>query len=82
MNTLAFIPGMSGGAEGILILAVILLLFGPKKLPALMRALGKSLSEFKKGQQEGNQPEENEPAESVAAPKEKLSLPSEPQEKE
>ncbi len=33
----------------ILILVVVLLLFGPSKLPELGRAFGKTLREFKKG---------------------------------
>ena len=37
----------------ILFLAVIVLLFGSKKLPELARALGKAKGEFKKGTQEG-----------------------------
>jgi len=49
MNTLALIPGMQGGTEVLVILFIILLLFGSKKLPELSRSLGKSLSEFKKG---------------------------------
>jgi sec-independent protein translocase protein TatA len=52
MNTLALIPGMSGAPEILLIVFVIILLFGGKKLPELARALGKSLNEFKKGQTE------------------------------
>jgi sec-independent protein translocase protein TatA len=42
-----------GPFELLLILAVILLLFGGKKLPDLARALGRSMSEFKKGREEG-----------------------------
>jgi sec-independent protein translocase protein TatA len=38
-----------GAGEIILILAVLLLLFGAKKLPDLARSLGKSAREFKKG---------------------------------
>lgn len=52
MNTLALIPGMSGAPEILLIIFVVLLLFGSKKLPELARSLGKSLNEFKKGQTE------------------------------
>ncbi len=37
----------------LLVLVVILLLFGSKKLPDLSRSLGKSLGEFKKGRAEG-----------------------------
>lgn len=39
-------PGMS---EMLLIGAVVLLLFGGKKIPELMKGMGKGISEFKKG---------------------------------
>ena len=52
MNTTAFISGIPGGAEVLLILFIILLLFGAKKLPELSRSLGKSLGEFKKGKED------------------------------
>jgi len=57
MDTLGFIPGMQGHTEVILIIFIILLLFGAKKLPELSRSLGKSLGEFKKGQKEGSEPD-------------------------
>lgn len=41
-----------GWTEILVILALILLLFGAKRLPELARSLGKSLKEFKKGTQE------------------------------
>lgn len=63
MDTLAFIPGMQGHTEIILIIFVILLLFGAKKLPELSRSLGKSLGEFKKGQKEGTEPDEDDEVE-------------------
>ena len=37
-----------GGGEIILILAVVLLMFGAKKLPELARGLGQGIKEFKK----------------------------------
>ena len=40
-----------GGTELIVILAIILLLFGSTKLPALARGLGQSVKEFKKASQ-------------------------------
>ena len=61
MNTMAIIPGMQGHGEILLIIFIILLLFGAKKLPELSRSIGKSLGEFKKGQREGEEPDEIEP---------------------
>ena len=43
---------MPGGGEWMVILVVVMLLFGAKRLPELARSLGKSVSEFKKGQNE------------------------------
>lgn len=40
--------GMIGGQEIILILLVVLILFGGKKIPELMRGLGKGVKEYKK----------------------------------
>ena len=47
MNTM-FALGFIGGWELILILAVVLLLFGAKKLPELAKCLGSGIKEFKK----------------------------------
>jgi len=41
-----------GWSEILVILLIILLLFGAKRLPDLARSLGKSLREFKKGRDE------------------------------
>ena len=41
-----FLIGMPGGAELLLIAFVVLLLFGGKKLPELMKGLGKGIREF------------------------------------
>jgi sec-independent protein translocase protein TatA len=41
-----------GYQELMIILVIVLLLFGAQKLPELARGLGKSMSEFKKGQSE------------------------------
>ena len=49
-NILAF--GMPGGSECLVILLVVLLLFGAKRLPELARGLGKSIREFKKATSE------------------------------
>ena len=42
-----------GPTQIIIILLVILLLFGSRKLPELSKSLGKSLSSFKAGKEEG-----------------------------
>lgn len=46
MNTL--IAAFFGGWEIVLILAVVLILFGAKKLPELAKGLGQGIKEFKK----------------------------------
>ena len=51
-----------GGPEIILIIVVLVLLFGSKKIPDLARSIGRSLNEFKKGREEGARPETEEPA--------------------
>lgn len=43
----------SPGPEWIVVLVILVLLFGAKKLPELARSVGKSTSEFKKGMSEG-----------------------------
>ncbi len=55
MYNLAIIPmflNNLGGWEWIIILIVILLLFGGKKIPELMRGLGKGVKSFKQGMNE------------------------------
>ena len=47
MTTL-IILGVLGGQEVLLILIAILVLFGGKKIPELMRGIGKGVSEFNK----------------------------------
>ena len=42
------LAGMLGGWELVLILAVVLLLFGARKLPELAKGLGQGIREFKK----------------------------------
>jgi sec-independent protein translocase protein TatA len=41
--------GIIGGQELIIIAIIILLLFGGRKIPELMRGLGKGVKEFKDG---------------------------------
>jgi sec-independent protein translocase protein TatA len=42
-----------GATELILIILVVVLLFGARKIPEIARGLGRSMSEFKKGTREG-----------------------------
>ena len=49
---------MIGTTEIILIVLVVLLLFGGKKIPELMRGLGSGVKSFKVGMREGDKPEE------------------------
>lgn len=51
MNTLTFIGGL-GMSELIVIVLVVLLLFGGKKIPELMKGLGKGVRSFKEGMKE------------------------------
>jgi len=55
-----------GYQELMIILVIVLILFGSQKLPELARGLGKSISEFKKGQEE-------EPSKAEKASEEKKS---------
>ena len=45
--------GKFGGWEIILIIAVLLLLFGGKKIPELMKGLGSGIKEFKNAAKDG-----------------------------
>ena len=41
-----FLLSMPGGSEWILIIIVVLLMFGGKKIPELMRGVGRGMREF------------------------------------
>lgn len=58
MNVLSIILGIPGTWQIILIVLVVLLLFGGKKIPELMKGIGRGTREFKKGL---NTDEEDEP---------------------
>ncbi|WP_457618325.1 twin-arginine translocase TatA/TatE family subunit [Lutibacter sp.] len=55
MNTLTIFLGMVGPWQWIIIGLAILLLFGGKKLPELMKGLGGGIKEFKKAAQEDDE---------------------------
>ena len=49
---LSIFLGILGGQEIILIVLAILILFGGRKIPELMKGLGKGMREFKKATKE------------------------------
>lgn len=52
----AFIlAGSIGMMELVVILIIVLLLFGGRKIPELMKGLGQGIGEFKKGMRDGDQ---------------------------
>jgi sec-independent protein translocase protein TatA len=51
--------GVIGPWQIVLIILVVLLLFGGKKIPELMRGLGQGMKEFKKATKEDTTSEEN-----------------------
>src|SRR5438046_7169375 len=51
MNATLAVLGLSGG-ELVLVLVVILVLFGARKIPEFAKGLGKGLTEFKKASRE------------------------------
>ena len=51
-----YIMGGIGIKEILIILVIILLLFGGKKIPELMRGLGSGMKEFKNAAKDGEQP--------------------------
>lgn len=70
--------GMIGGWEMVLILAVVLILFGAKKLPELARGLGTGIKEFKKATREVTDEIQNAGTESPQ-PQPKIAAGTQPQ---
>lgn len=58
--------GKIGPLEVIIILAVILLIFGPTKLPGLAKAIGRSVVELKDGLKGKSDPGPEEPSSPAA----------------
>lgn len=72
MTTLSFIPAFLnlGTGEIIIIAFVILLLFGGRKIPELMRGLGKGVRNFRQGMSDITD-EINAPVEKPTKPEDK-----------
>lgn len=49
MNYLSILLGIPGTWQIVVIVLVVLLLFGGKKIPELMKGIGRGTREFKKG---------------------------------
>ena len=70
MTNLLLLGFLTSGSEWIIIALVILLLFGGKKIPELMRGLGKGVKSFKDGVNEAKE-EINKAQEDLDKPAEK-----------
>jgi sec-independent protein translocase protein TatA len=66
MISLAFINNVFG-PQGWIIVLIIVLLFGAKKLPELAKAMGQSLKEFQKGKE--GEPTKEEGPKPIEPPK-------------
>ena len=79
MHLLASFPGflafgMPSGPDLIVLLVIILVLFGAKRLPELARGLGQSVNEFKKAKDEFDKEVAKTPSTEITPP-----APSQPQ---
>ena len=57
-----------GGPELIILLVIVILLFGAKKLPELGSSVGRSIKNFKKGIDEGKEGEVTATTQTTATP--------------
>ncbi len=69
LNSMPLFFGNIRGTQLLIIVLVILLLFGGRKIPELMKGLGKGVHSFKQGLEEAKA-EMNKPVEQVARPEE------------
>ena len=70
MTNLLLLGFLPSGSEWIIIALVILLLFGGKKIPELMKGLGKGVKSFKEGVNEAKE-EINKAKDDIDAPADK-----------
>lgn len=60
MNLFQILMFSFGPMEIVIILVIVLLLFGGKKIPELMKGMGKGIKEFKKGVSDDDDKKEDE----------------------
>ena len=58
LNSILLLFGNLGTTELVIIVIIILLLFGGKKIPELMKGLGKGVKSFKEGMKEVDEDKE------------------------
>ena len=75
MNTTLAVLGLGGG-ELVLVMVVILVLFGAKRIPEFAKGLGKGINEFKKASREVTDEIERAGEELPPAPKEPSTSPN------
>jgi sec-independent protein translocase protein TatA len=76
MNTLALGLGNLAGPDLLIILSIVLVLFGAKKLPDLARSIGQSMNEFRRAREDldrdlqdaGTQPSQQRSSQRTAVP--------------
>jgi len=78
----AIIPGMAGWSEIVLVLALALILFGPRRLPEIAEAMGKSIRKFKSATQEATDEVQREFADAKKTMEEETPPPSEDEKKQ
>jgi sec-independent protein translocase protein TatA len=72
MTSPTLLFAMPGGSEWILIVLVVVLIFGGKKIPELMRGVGKGIREFKDAKEHVSSEIEAGINEKPVAPKETI----------
>ena len=60
MTSPLFLMGIPGGWELIVIILIVVLLFGGRKIPELMKGLGQGMKEFKKARNEEDDPSKSD----------------------
>ena len=56
MNALSIFLGAIGPMQIVLVIALVVLLFGGKKIPELMKGIGSGIKEFKNAAKDEDQP--------------------------